>query len=553
MCRRPISWLAALAVAATFSVALVPLPTLAPAPAPAQASIVGTLGGAGCDVLGTLGEGILGKICQAAGRTLGVLNKAKSVLANPLVSRAASLAAIVAWVVGGAKWTISHVAAAISQTTSPALSAAWFGTVFLRIEGIAWLLALPFLAAAAIQAVLAGEASVILRSLAYLPLAALMTGLAVPVTMLLLAVTDSLSAGLAHVAGQNSTHFLTGTSALIAAGLTLADPFVTVIAGMLLVVCGLALWTEMIVRELAVYVVVLMLPLVFCAMVWPARRVWATKAVELLVALILAKFAIIVPLALGAAALSHGGAGSGAGRLIAGLALVGIGCLAPWVLMRLIPMTEVSSAAVGHIRSQMHAHAGVPTPEAAVAHKVGERIRAGSNGSAGLGDVPELLRGMRSRGEHSDPPPAADAEPPIATTAPQPSGRRPSATDLPVERTGAPSGASLVAPGQRPEEQGAARPSREPPAASEPPSSQPRVQSGKEPPTMVQQPDGSWQQLEFGDPTGAPPPPPPWEQSSAPAAPEDDPRTTTPPADPLALAPQPADAPEARNEDGDAG
>jgi len=548
MCRRPISWLAALAVAATFSLALAPLPSLAPAPPPAQASLVGTLGGAGCDVLGTLGEGILGKLCQAAGQTLGVLNKAKSVLANPLVSRAASLAAIVAWVIGGAKWTISHVAAAISQTTSPALSAAWFSTVFLRIEGIAWLLALPFLAAAAIQAILAGEASVILRSLGYLPLAALMTGLAVPVTMLLLAVTDSLSASLAHIAGQDSTHFLTGTSALIAAGLALADPFVTVIAGMLLVVCGLALWTEMIVRELAVYVVVLMLPLVFCAMVWPARRVWAIRAVELLIALILAKFAIIVPLALGATALSHGGVGSGAGRLIAGLALVGIGCLAPWVLMRLIPMAEVSSAAVGHIRSQLHAHAGVPTPEAAVAHKVGERFRTGSNGSAGLGDVPELLRGMRSRGEQSEPPPAADGGPPLATPAGPSSGQQPSVTDLGVTPTVGPSDAGLVAPDQRPEGQVSARPSRERPAVSEPPP-QPGVPPGEEP-TMVQQPDGSWRQLEFGAPTGAPPPPPPWEQSSAPAAPEHDHGATIPPADPLALAPQPADAPGARKEDG---
>jgi len=88
---------------------------------------------------------------------------------------------------GGAKWTIGHVADAISQTTSPALTAAWFTTVYLRVEAIAWLLTLPFLAAAAIQAVLAGEPGLILRALGYLPLAALMTVLAVPVTMLLLA------------------------------------------------------------------------------------------------------------------------------------------------------------------------------------------------------------------------------------------------------------------------------------------------------------------------------------------------------------------------------
>jgi len=545
MCRRPLGWLAALAAVLALSMVLVPPPGLMSAPPPAQASIIGTLGGAGCDVLGTLGEGILGKICKAAGQTLGVLNKAKSVLANPLVSRAASLAAIVAWVIGGAKWTIGHVAAAISQTTSPALSAAWFSTVFLRIEGIAWLLALPFLVAAAIQAVLSAEPGAVLRSLAYLPLAALMTGLAVPVTMLLLAVTDSLSAGLAQVAGQDSTHFLTTTSALIAAGLTLADPFVTVIAGMLLVVCGLALWTEMIVRELAVYVVVLMLPLVFCAMVWPARRVWAIRAVELLIALILAKFAIIVPLALGAAALSHGGAGSGAGRLIAGLALVGIGCLAPWVLMRLIPMAEVGSAAVGHIRSQLHAHAGVPTPEAAVAHKLGERFRAATNGSAGVGDIQELLRSMTRRGEHAEPPGAPDAEPPVSP------GERAVPPDLGAQPTVAPSDAGSEAPGQRPGGQGMVRPSPEPRSGSEPTSSQPGLQQGEEPPTMVQQPDGSWQPLQSGNPT-ATPPPPPWEEDhSPPAAPEGDPGPTSPPPDRLALAPPPADPPGARHDDGD--
>jgi len=393
---------------------------------------------------------------------------------------------------------------------------------------------------------------VILRSLGYLPLAALMTGLAVPLTMLLLAVTDSLSAGLAHVAGQDSTHFLTSTSALIAAGLTLADPFVTVIAGMLLVVCGLALWTEMIVRELAVYVVVLMLPLVFCAMVWPARRAWAIRAVELLIALILAKFAIIVPLALGAAALSHGGAGSGAGRLIAGLALVGIGCLAPWVLMRLIPMAEVSSAAVGHIRSQLHAHAGVPTPEAAVAHKLGERIRPASNGSAGFGDVQELLRSMTRRGEYAEPSLPLDGEPSMTTPGQPitPTGPRPASPDLAADTTPSRSGGGTVRqihPAVSPD---AEAPSRARAPIPEPPSPDRRAASDQEPPTMVQQPDGSWQPLRIGDPNTAPPPPP-WEgDHSPPAAPEADPGLTTPPADRLAVAPPPADPPGARNDDG---
>ena len=46
-----------------------------------------------------------------------------------------------------------------------------------------------------------------------------------------------------------------------------------------------------------------MLPLAFAALVWPARRIWAIRAVEVLVALILSKFVIVAVLSLGGAAL----------------------------------------------------------------------------------------------------------------------------------------------------------------------------------------------------------------------------------------------------------
>ncbi len=67
---------------------------------------------------------------------------------------------------------------------------------------------------------------------------------------------------------------------------------------------------------------------------------------------------------------------------------------------------------------------------------------------------------------------------------------------------------------------------------------------------MVQQADGSWQPLRTGDPT-ATPPPPPWEEDSAAVAPEDDSRATTPPADPLALAPEPTDTSAGSNDGGE--
>jgi hypothetical protein len=159
----------------------------------------------------------------------------------------------------------------------------------------------------------------------------------------------------AAAAGDDGSHFLADAGvALGALGVAAGSPFVTFLIALLTTAGGLILWLELLVREAAVYVVVLMLPLVFSAMVWPARRVWAVRAVEVLVALILAKFAIVSVLALAAAALTHGG-GDLIVRSLAGLVLVVLGSFAPWVLLRLLPLAEVASAAVGHVREQTQA------------------------------------------------------------------------------------------------------------------------------------------------------------------------------------------------------
>jgi hypothetical protein len=173
--------------------------------------------------------------------------------------------------------------------------------------------------------------------------------------MILLQVTDWMGSWVAGAAGDEGSHFLVESGvALGALGVAAGSPFVTFLIALLTTAGGLILWLELLVREAAVYVVVLMLPLVFAAMVWPARRVWAVRAVEVLVALILAKFAIVSVLALAAAALAHGG-GDLIVRSLAGLVLVLLGAFAPWVLLRLLPLAEVASGAVGHVREQTQA------------------------------------------------------------------------------------------------------------------------------------------------------------------------------------------------------
>ena len=123
------------------------------------------------------------------------------------------------------------------------------------------------------------------------------------------------------------------------------SPFVLLfLIGLLTVAAAITLWLELLIREAAVYVVVLMLPLFFAALVWPARRVWAVRAVELLVALIISKFAIV-------AVLSLGGCWASATATIVerrrrcspDLTLVMLAAFAPWALVRLLPLHELAS------------------------------------------------------------------------------------------------------------------------------------------------------------------------------------------------------------------
>jgi hypothetical protein len=115
------------------------------------------------------------------------------------------------------------------------------------------------------------------------------------------------------------------------------------------------LWIELLMREAAVYVIVLMLPLAFAGMVWPARRIWAIRAIELLVALVMSKFAIVAVLSLGGAALVSGSsvASDSVTAALAGVVLLIMGAFTPWALLRLLPLAEVASSGVGSLSREM--------------------------------------------------------------------------------------------------------------------------------------------------------------------------------------------------------
>ena len=350
--------------AITLTAALLATLGLATCVEPPRASA--SVGGAACTVAGAA-NGVAGKACNLLRAPGKVVSAGKKLVTGHIgsaiktifgaggssastASTALGLAAMVAWVVAGAQYSISETTKVLGQTTKPQLGTTWFSSAYWRIAGIAALLTLPFLFAAAVQALLRSDLALLTRAaFGYLPLAMLAVGIAAPVTMLILAATDQLCTIVSSAAGTAGPRFDLA-HAVIAAG---AAPFLKFLVGVVTTSAAIVLWLELTVREAAVYVIVLMLPLAFAALVWPSRRVWAVRSIELLVALILSKLAIVAVLDLGGAALDQLGH-HGLGGIMAGLsgtALLLLAGLSPWAVMRLVPMAELAGGAVDSLRA----------------------------------------------------------------------------------------------------------------------------------------------------------------------------------------------------------
>lgn len=302
------------------------------------------------------------------------------------------LQGISSWVLNGTKQALEEVAAAIGAATAPNLDSTWFSSTYWRVAALAALLTIPFLCAAAVQAVARADLGLLLRvTFGYLPLSLVGVSLAAPLTMLLLAATDQMSSAVSSSAAGGGARFL-DHAAVVAGGLATAaggSPFFAVVVGLLAVMAAMALAVELLMRAAAVYVVVLMLPLAFAALVWPARRIWAVRTVELLASLILSKFVIVAVLSLAAAAFTHGT--PGIGELLVAMSLILLSTFSPWALMRILPFTELASGAAGILRNEL------PRSQASLAAAAGTATGVGDLATALPARLRDHARSMYAR------------------------------------------------------------------------------------------------------------------------------------------------------------
>lgn len=280
---------------------------------------------------------------------------------------------LVGWVVDAVVWVVGGVFDFFLDSADPNVQADWFITgtgPYATTAGIGAVLLLLFVFAGIIQGTLAGDIGGMLRRIAFdLPVSVIaMVGL-VTVTQALISLTDQLSS---HVLGN----FESDISDFIAVVVTLEElagtqqstTFVVFVLGLVTVLAGLVLVSELVVRASLIYIVVALAPLVFATRLWPATKGATRKLLELLVALILSKLVIAVALAVAAAAAV--GAGSGGevtalpapevfaedpggsvtqaiGILLTAAAAFGVAAFSPLLIARLLPLTEAAVVAQG--------------------------------------------------------------------------------------------------------------------------------------------------------------------------------------------------------------
>jgi hypothetical protein len=300
----------------------------------------------------------------------------------------------------------------ITSTTTVDLGAGWFTAHYQTMMALAAVVIVPMLLLGIIQAVYRQNGSMLVRSVVVnVPLAILLTAVAVQLVQMGLAVTDAMSADVSGGAGMDVGHFLNS----VAGGLSVtsvgqsstaaAPAFVLFLGGLAVVFGALLVWIELLIRAAAVYVTVLFLPLALASLAWPAIAHWCRRLVDTLVALILGKFVIVAVLSLAAGALAGGTDGSAGGggfaAVLGGAGMLLLAALAPWALFRLLPFLE--AGAVSHLEGiSQHARQHATAPVKGLAMVAMRASVAGSAlgpaGSVGLNPIGSAANGVGSAG-----------------------------------------------------------------------------------------------------------------------------------------------------------
>ena len=445
--------------------ALAPEAAAIGAAAPGETGIGGTAAGTAATGGGAAGD-------TAAGATAGGTSKAKQ-LANKVVAgssngsadspantfRTSAIAASGAVLVG----TAAHQ---LSNASTVDLNAPWFQGLWDRINryAVVYIGIIAFLAMLMVAMVRANTAMV-LDGFLSLATGAMMIATAGTIAMLAMAATDQLCA---LVGGQDLQHAVTAMHAFAAALVALAAATgaaaLTGHAG-LVHLLGPPAWflsigafigagllaLDLAVRQIGVYLVLLVVPIAAFARVYPGAKEWSTRLFRAMFALIFSKFWIVLSLSVAAALITSGGISG----LVYGTLLFLIAAFSPFMIYGLI----------GHGQHSFHGRQIVPAVAAAAGGKavmstISDRRQESPTTRNSSNRIPDTAAQARTRRRTLNHP--APAEAAAAVREHHPAPRTQAAHAAPHTRSHVTTGSTSRAPSTRPAQSSRSSPSPPP-------------------------------------------------------------------------------------------
>ncbi len=363
-----------------------------------------------CDLptMGTMP--LLGVVCAVPGITGGAADAVTGLtgaVAGGVMDSFAS------WIASGAAGFLQQAGQAIFSGTEVDLFQAgeegrpWFLEHYDKMALVGIALFAPMLMLAVLQAVFSQSFALLVRAVTNLPIATIGTAAAVSIVGLLLAATDAASDFLASSLAGDTENFLDGIVSallrpdLLPSGGPTVGLFGVALMALFMAFAAFVVWLELLVREAAIYLTVLFLPIGFATYIWPSLSSWLRRLMEVIVALIQSKLVIVAALALAGSALA---AQEGFPALVAGAGMLLLAAFAPFALFKLIPIASL--AAISSLEGQGRRGVRAAVPRASSAFYARQLTHGGSGGNRGAAPTPS-----RPAGENPPPPIRAGSGP----------------------------------------------------------------------------------------------------------------------------------------------
>jgi hypothetical protein len=248
----------------------------------------------------------------------------------------------------GAESVLDAVFDAISATTTVDLGAGYVTGNAAALTSVALVLVVGLFAVQVVTAALRGEPGGLGRALTGAAVAVLGAAAGATVTQSLLLAVDAVCDGIAGLAGtsiEGAARQLLDVSVLLGVAATGGGPALLLVFSLLFIVGATLTLGTLLVRQALIVVAVVVAPLAFAGGTARLTSGWVRRWVQVTLALILSKLAIVVVFVV---AIGMVGEPTGLGGLLSGLILLLLACLAPWACFKVLDFAGTAVAAEWH-------------------------------------------------------------------------------------------------------------------------------------------------------------------------------------------------------------